>query len=195
MTGSRIIGVLAALACAWVVVPPVSWASAEATETSTSATSAPTDLSIPSLRLRRVPVLVVGSRGGAIRVPHRSTIGWWRESVPFTDSRGSSLLLGHVSDRRDRPGALYRLSRIRPGAVIRWRQGRTTRHFRVTRLQFTRRTQPLPRRVWSWRGPRTLHLVSCARRVTRADGFHYTHNLTVTARQVRVTRARVGPAH
>ena len=46
--------------------------------------------------------------------------------------------------------------------------------------RYSRRTG-LPADLFRTDGPRVLHLVTCARRVRRGGGFHYTDNLVVTA--------------
>ncbi|WP_215813063.1 class F sortase [Pimelobacter sp. 30-1] len=154
-------------------------------------------LVLPGSRGREIPVRVVGSSGGAIAVPQNAgVVGWWRGSVPFAASRGSSILVGHVSDEADAPGALGGLRRLRRGDRITWSSGSVQKIFRVTRKQYTARSGSLPERIWSKSGRRVLNLVTCARRVTYpGGGYHYTANLTVTARLVAIRLASPGTAH
>lgn len=142
-------------------------------------------LRIPGLRIS-APVDAVGLDHGAMAIPDRpARVGWLRTTARVGDRIGASVLSGHVSDRRDRPGALSRLARIRPGAVIRWTGARGDRHeFVVTGLRRYPRSRGVPARLFRVTGSHVLHLITCAERVrTASGGFHYTANLVVTARE------------
>lgn len=140
-------------------------------------------LRIPALQLA-APVDAVGLDHETMAVPDDpDRLGWLRGSAAPGDVVGSSVLAGHVSDARDRPGALGNLDGIELGAEILWTDGsgRTLR-FRVSRLQRFPRAQGLPVGLFRTDGPRRLQLVTCAdRRSTASGGFHYAANLVVTA--------------
>jgi len=140
-------------------------------------------LQIPSLRID-APVDAVGLDGTAMAVPNDpGRIGWLSSTARASDLAGASVLAGHVSDADDRPGALNRLVRIRLGAAIMWRgsDGRRVR-FRVVRIKLFPRSRGLPAAMFSAAGRHELNLVTCAARVSTANGgFHYTSNLVVTA--------------
>ncbi|MBU2698843.1 hypothetical protein CCO04_27520 [Pimelobacter sp. 30-1] len=142
-------------------------------------------LNIPMLRTR-ASVRTVGMRAGAVAVPADvSVVGRWRGSRPWSAKSGSSILVAHVADGAGRPGAFASIERLRKGARIVWTVGGERKVFRVVAKTFTKRTASLPERIWRHDGPRTISLVSCARKRVYASGFyHYTHNVTVTARLV-----------
>jgi hypothetical protein len=99
---------------------------------------------------------------------------------------GNSVVVGHVSDRRDRPGAFARLSRARRGQIVTVRQpdGQLLR-FRVISSRTYLRSRPLPRSLFATTGPHRLVLISCTDKETRPDGrWHYTRNRVVIAEPV-----------
>lgn len=142
---------------------------------------------IPRLRIA-IPVERVGLHAGVMAIPDSpQRAGWLGASASAGDVTGSSVVAGHVSDRRDRPGPLARLGAARPGDRITWIDalGRVHR-FRVTALRRHARAGGLPARVFRTDGPHVLHLITCAGRTgTPGGGFHYRDNLVVTARVAR----------
>lgn len=144
-------------------------------------------LLVPALGIG-APVQAVPLRQGVMAVPDSPrSLGWLRGSARPGDVVGSSVIAGHVSDRRDRPGALARLGRARIGTRVVWvdAQGRA-RRFAVTGLARYPRAGGLPASLFRTDGPHRLRLVTCARRVALpGGGFHYADNLVVTARAVR----------
>ncbi|MFS3130052.1 sortase domain-bontaining protein [Nocardioides sp. Bht2] len=141
-------------------------------------------LSMPAIGATDVRVRAVGSSRGGVALPRdAAVVGWWRGSAPLGATQGASLIAGHVGATDGAPGALSRLREIEVGDRIVWRSAAKRATFTVVRKSYTARTDDLPRRVWRLRGPRTLNLITCARKVRYPSGFyHYTHNLTVTAR-------------
>lgn len=134
-----------------------------------------------------VPVEAVGLRDGVMAVPDSpSRAGWLRASARPGDVIGSSVIAGHVSDGRDRPGPFARLERVRKGARIVWTDvNGKRRRFEVTSVASYPRNDGLPASVFRTDGRHTLRLVTCTHRVTLlGGGFHYTDNLVVTAREV-----------
>jgi hypothetical protein len=146
-------------------------------------------LTVPRLGDGSLPIEAVRTAGGAIDIPDDAgKLGWWRGSVPYKANRGSSIVVGHVTDESDAPGAFYNLGQLRKGDRITWRAGGSRKVFRVVAKTYTPRAGKLPDRIWQQGGPRMLHLVSCARRAVFDDGgYHYTHNLTISAKLVRTS--------
>jgi uncharacterized repeat protein (TIGR01451 family) len=130
-------------------------------------------------------VTSVGISHHAVDVPANvARAGWLRASADPGDLIGHTVIVGHVSDRRDRPGAFVRLSSARRGQVISYQQadGRVLR-FRVVSSRTYLRSRPLPRRVFTTTGPHRLVLISCTHKVTYPNGhWHYTRNRIVVAK-------------
>lgn len=144
-------------------------------------------LRIPSLKVAAA-VDAVGLDRGVMAIPDSpARIGWLRTTAAAGDTIGASVLSGHVSDRRDRPGALSRLRTVRRGAVLIWTDARGLRHrFVVTKIRRYPRSRGVPGKLFGVTGAHVLHLVTCTDRVRkRAGGFHYTANLVVTAKAIR----------
>ncbi|RNL60497.1 class F sortase [Nocardioides marmoriginsengisoli] len=131
------------------------------------------------VRARIRSVRFVGAR---LQIPPSvAEVGLWRDGAGLTDAVGTTVLVGHVSDDRDRPGVLARLGRIRTGAEIRIRFRGREHRFQVQRVRNYPKSG-LPRSVFRQTGRHRLVLITCSRRVVRpGGGFHYTENLVVTA--------------
>ncbi len=144
-----------------------------------------------TLTLRRLrigaPVAAVGLDRGTMAIPDDpGQVGWLRTTATAGDLLGSSVMSGHVSDRHDRPGALWRLREARAGDVIRWREpGGVVRRFEVSRVRRYPRRVGVPAALLRTTGPHLLHLVTCTGRRRTSGGFHYADNLVVTAVAVR----------
>ena len=143
-------------------------------------------LSIQRIGLH-APVDAIGLDRGTMAIPNnRFHVGWLTATASARDLIGSSVISGHVSDRHDRPGALWRLKRARVGDVIRWTEpdGRVHR-FVVRSVRRYARRGGLPGQVFRTDGPHLLQLVTCTnRRDLGGGGFHYADNLVVTAEEV-----------
>ncbi|MDH2413348.1 SdrD B-like domain-containing protein [Nocardioides sp. CER19] len=115
-----------------------------------------------------------------------SEVGWLRKSADFGDKIGTAVVGGHVSDRHDRPGAMFRLGRAHTGQRITVVRGGTRYHYEVVgKKTYDRRTR-LPQRYFATTGRPRLILVSCTDRVVYANGhFHYTRYVVVIAKQLR----------
>ena len=141
-------------------------------------------LSVPSVGVSAT-VDGVGLDRGTMAIPNDPRrVGWLDRSAAAGDLVGASVISGHVSSRRDRPGALWRLRHARVGDRVRWTVGGSAHTFEVSGVRRYARARGLPADLFRTDGPRTLHLVTCTRRVRRGGGFHYTDNLVVTARAV-----------
>lgn len=125
----------------------------------------------------------VAFRGATLPAPHRrSSAGIWTGSVPLSSLVGTTLLAGHVSDSRDRPGAFHGLRRVRVGERITTTDTTgTVRHWRVVRVGTVDRRR-LPASLFQQGVARRLVLVTCTDRIVRpGGGFHYRRNLVVQA--------------
>jgi hypothetical protein len=71
------------------------------------------------------------------------------------------------------------------GDKVRWTVGGRTQVFEVRGVRRYRRAAGVPGELFRTDGPRLLHLITCANRVRRGGGFHYTDNLVVTAKRLR----------
>lgn len=143
-------------------------------------------LSIPRLHIT-AGVSSVGLDKGAVAIPDDTgSLGWLRTTASADDLLGSSVISGHVSDRHDRPGALWRLKGAERGDRVTWRDADGVMHrFVVRRVQRFARSQGVPARLFRTNGPHLLHLVTCVNRTaTPGGGFHYADNLVVTAEAV-----------
>ncbi|MEJ7796303.1 MAG: class F sortase [Nocardioides sp.] len=142
-------------------------------------------LSIDRLAIR-APVVGVGLDRGTMAIPgNRHEVGWLSTTAGPGDVLGSSVISGHVSDRRDRPGALWRLKDARRGDVIRWTSAVGTSHRYVVRsVRRIPRTRGVPADLFRTNGPRLLHVVTCTNRRSTAGGFHYRDNLVVSAKKI-----------
>lgn len=110
------------------------------------------------------------------------TAGLWRQGASLDSLVGTSVLVGHVSDYHDRPGAFHRLWGARAGQTILTvaADGATTR-WRITRVYLTAK-RALPAGLFRQGLIRRLVLVTCGDEVHYADGhFHYRSNLVVEA--------------
>ncbi|MDH2414464.1 class F sortase [Nocardioides sp. CER19] len=154
----------------------------------------------PSELDRSVPVTIrmpaVGLRAAvhAERVAHGEMtlpgdvgdVGWLRKSAGFADKIGTTVVAGHVSDRHDHPGAMFRLSRAHAGQRVTVRQGANRVRFEVVGTKVFDRRHPLPQRYFATTGAHRLVLVSCTDRVVFPNGhFHYTRYVVVVAKQLR----------
>lgn len=142
-------------------------------------------LSIPSVGIR-AGVNAVGLDRGTMAIPNDTgRLGWLAGSASVDDLVGSSVISGHVSDRSDRPGALWRLRDVRRGAVVRWTGADgDTQRFVVRRIQRFPRTQGVPARLLRTTGPHVVHLITCSTKQRTSTGFHYADNLVVTAEAI-----------
>lgn len=139
-------------------------------------------LNIPSLDVA-APMGWTTITRGIFDVPADvSSVGVWSGGARPGDRAGVILAVGHVSDNKDRPGALHDLQTIQPGALIELvdKTGRTW-SFRVKTIDEYRQDD-LPADLTTSEA-QVLRLVSCTRRVLTHGGraFHYTDNVVITA--------------
>ena len=139
-------------------------------------------LEIPAARIS-APVDSVGMDGDVLAIPgDTSHVGWLTDSAAPTDVMGTSVISGHVSNRHDRPGALWRLRDVRIGDRVWWTANGKRHAFKVVRRATFPRAAGVPAGTFRTDGAHTLQLITCTdRRALAGGGFHYARNLVVTA--------------
>ena len=148
-------------------------------------TSSTAALQIPRVGIS-AGVSGVGLDRGTMAIPDDTgRLGWLSTTAAADDLIGSSVISGHVSDRHDRPGALWHLREVRKGDAVRWTDvAGATHRFVVRRVQRFPRSTGVPARLLRTTGPHVLHIVTCDDRRRTSTGFHYVDNLVVTAEAV-----------
>jgi hypothetical protein len=105
-----------------------------------------------------VPVAVAAD--GSLVLPESSVVGWWIGGAQPGDSRGTAFLAGHVDAADGSKGALYGLTSVRRGDIIRITTATANPSYRIVALQNYPR-QHLPRHLFDRRGAHRLVLVTC----------------------------------
>lgn len=145
----------------------------------------PMTIQMPGIGMR-APVRPEGVRHRHMTLPDRvGEVGWLRKSAGVGDKIGSVVVAGHVSDRHDRPGAMFNLGRAHAGQRVTVVEGGQRYRFKVTSSKTFDRRQRLPQRYVATTGRHRLVMVSCTGRVVYPNGhFHYTRYIVVVAKQV-----------
>jgi LPXTG-site transpeptidase (sortase) family protein len=144
------------------------------------AVRAPVRISIPSIALNDKVVPVGVNSLGDMDVPSGSTddIGWYAKGTVPGDI-GSAVMDAHVF------AALARLDEVKKGDTINVSMADgSTRRFVVTRTQVYKVGDLSPAELFSAKGGRYLHLITCAGALT-PDRTSYTHRLVVYATLVK----------
>ena len=154
--------------------------------TSRAAALAPNTVWIPSIGTR-VGILAEGQSNGVAGVPSRpDKVGWMDWTPSLSAPAGTVVIAGHITFHKV-PGAFYRLSSIRPGAVVYTTTG--AGHEQAWRVQSSHAYPKgkLPAQVWSSTGPRRLALITCTGSeglVPKQGGYAHLDNLVVMAAPV-----------
>ncbi|WGX97266.1 SdrD B-like domain-containing protein [Nocardioides sp. L-11A] len=147
----------------------------------------PKRVKVPALGLN-AKVTQVGLTDVRANVPKsRNLLGWLQTSARLDDAIGTTVVVGHVSDNHDRPGAFYDIKRLKAGKTVKVKgnDGKTYRYKVVAKKRFSR-AKPLPERLFSMTGAPRVRLVTCTNKITRPDGrFHYRDNLVVTLKPLK----------
>lgn len=149
--------------------------------------SRPAQVSIPALGMR-ARLDTVGTRKGSMVIPSNvARGGWLRQSALPGERVGSTVIAGHVSDRRDRPGVFGKLRKARKGQVVSVQAADgSVQRYRIARVYTQPRTRGFSGSTVSTTGSHRLTLVTCTGRVTYRNGrFHYTKNLVVIATPIK----------
>ena len=113
-----------------------------------------------------------------------------RKSAGYGDKIGIAVIAGHVSDRHDRPGAMYRLDQAQRGQLVTVTRQGTTYRYKVTGTATSDRDRRLPQKYFTTTGPHRLVLISCTGRVVYPNGhFHYTKYQVVVAKFIGAKKA------
>ena len=146
---------------------------------------AATVLRVPGIGIHATVIPAAVERG-QMNLPRTvADVAWLQESARYGDKIGTTVIGGHVSDRYDRPGAMYRLSQVRRGQSVTVTVGEQTHRYKVVSTANYRRGTKLPARYFATTGYPRLVLVSCTDRVVYPNGhFHYTRYQVVVARPV-----------
>jgi len=136
---------------------------------------------IPSLCIN-APMTQTGSSGGSVVIPTAvSEVAWYNQSAGFSSPSGNTVIVGHVDSYSQGPGALSRLSRIQPGAVVIARGDGGQGRWLVTSLRVYPKAA-LPQDIFTTTGARQLVLVTCGGPIEHIDGIAtYADNVVVTA--------------
>jgi Sortase domain len=122
----------------------------------------PVHLTIPSLKISAsVDPVTVANR--SLVVPADITrVGWWVDSTPPGAATGTTVIDGHVDSSRSGLGALFYISRLRPGATIALTTTTgSTLNYRVYAGRSYRKADGLPAQLFSETGPGRLVLITC----------------------------------
>jgi hypothetical protein len=154
-------------------------------------------LIIPYLRVRAplVPTGAVGAPGTAsLSIPSDiREVGWWdgkvrdasrtfQEDAPAPGQPGVAVIAGHVDSASAGPGALYDLSALEVGDIIKLQDsaGHASTWIVDAGPQTSLKTQ-LPSSLWATAGSPKLALVTCGGPFDEKTG-HYIDNVVVWAR-------------
>jgi hypothetical protein len=142
--------------------------------------AAPVTLVVPVIGVR-APVRPVDNLDGSLAVPDDpGQIGWWVGSAVPGSVTGTVVLDGHV-DSVAGPGALFRLTDLRPGdtIMVATASGRRVT-YAVTGRRVFAKTAGLPREVFSLDGGPRLAVITCGGAFDRATRS-YRDNVVVFA--------------
>lgn len=145
---------------------------------------APSTVSINSVRLH-APIVGVAFRGSSLTPPPDvQQAGIWTAGAELNSVAGTSVVVGHVSDAHDRPGAFKRLNNTKVGQQVTTRSAGQTQVWKITKIRVTPRDR-LPRGIFEQTLKRRLVLVTCTNVVRNNGRFHYRSNQIVEAIQIR----------
>lgn len=151
----------------------------------TSKASAPANrISIPAIKVSAA-MDSVGVSDNKMKIPGNvKKVGWYSKSARPFDVLGNMIVAGHVSDRKDHPGALYKATKVKKGHEVRVTVSGKTYKYKVTSVKTYPRSKKLPGSVFDQKTNHRLVIVSCANKVKSGTGFHYKDNVVITAARV-----------
>ena len=144
------------------------------------ATSAPTQVSIPALKVT-VPIIALGLQSdGSMHVPDDATTVGWYTKAPTPGALGPAILAGHV-DYKEQPGTFAHLSQLKTGDGInvRRRDG-SLAMFAVTKVERHPKNQFPSTAVYGPIDHAGLRLITCGGDFDNTTG-HYEDNIVVYA--------------
>jgi hypothetical protein len=145
----------------------------------------PVSLTIPLIGVKTNLITLGLAPGGSMQVPPLSaTVAGWFTGSPRPGAVGSSIIVGHIDDKK-RHGVFYRLPQLRRGDdVFVKRADGTTADFRVTEVQTYLKDHFPTHTVYGPTPDAELRLITCGGAFDGATG-HYLSNIVVYATQVR----------
>jgi hypothetical protein len=119
-------------------------------------------LIVPVLQVQ-APVEPVDDHEGQLELPDNpAEVGWWTGSALPGSSSGTVVMAGHVDSAAAGPGALFRLTTLRPGdnviVVLRDRRQLT---YTINARRIYHKITGLPAELFAQEGPARLVLISC----------------------------------
>ena len=144
----------------------------------------PVSLTIPLIGVKTNLITLGLAPGGSMQVPPLSaTVAGWFTGSPRPGAVGSSIIVGHIDDKK-RHGVFYRLPELRRGDdVFVKRADGTTAEFRVTEVQTYLKDHFPTQTVYGPTPDAELRLITCGGAFDAATG-HYLSNIVVYATQV-----------
>jgi trimeric autotransporter adhesin len=139
---------------------------------------------MPSIGMN-APIVPEGIVGRHMVLPVFTKVGWLKKSDSFGDKIGSVVVGGHVSSRRDRPGALFRLKNARKGNLVTVTKAGKTYTYKVSSRAIFSRHRAIPKKYFKTTGKPRLVIVSCVHKKLLPHGrFTYTKYIIVVAKQI-----------
>jgi hypothetical protein len=146
--------------------------------------ASPVSITIPLIGVKTNLITLGLAAGGAMQVPSSTTVAGWFTGSPRPGAVGSSIIVGHVDNKRG-PGVFFRLSELTKGDdVFIKRADGTTAEFRVTEVQKYPKDDFPTEKVYGPTPDAELRLITCGGAFDPATG-HYLSNTIVYATQVR----------
>ena len=152
------------------------------------ATSAPTLLEIPSIRVRSQLLRLGIAADGTLEVPPRGPTydqaGWYRYS-PTPGALGPAVIAGHVDSAANGPSVFFRLGDLKPGdTVLVTRADGSVAVFAVDSVLRIHKARFPSELVYGDTDHAALRLITCGGNFDSASG-HYVDNTVVLASLVR----------
>jgi len=152
------------------------------------ATSAPTLLEIPSIRVRSQLLRLGIAADGTLEVPPRGPTydqaGWYRYS-PTPGALGPAVIAGHVDSAANGPSVFFRLGDLKPGdTVLVTRADGSVAVFAVDSVLRIPKARFPSELVYGDTDHAALRLITCGGNFDSASG-HYVDNTVVLASLVR----------
>jgi sortase (surface protein transpeptidase) len=144
------------------------------------ATSAPTQVAIPALKVSASVIGLGQQADGSMQVPDdEKTVGWYTKA-PTPGALGPAVLAGHV-DLKGRPGTFAKLTSLKAGDQINViRSDNTMAMFAVTKVDRYPKNKFPSAAVYGPIDHAGLRLITCGGRFDDASG-HYEDNVVVYA--------------
>jgi LPXTG-site transpeptidase (sortase) family protein len=153
-------------------------------QSAAAAIAGPVSITIPLIGVKTNLITLGLAAGGAMQVPHSTTVAGWFTGSPRPGAVGSSIIVGHV-DSKTGPGVFYRLPELKRGDDIYVKRGDgTTAEFRVTENRTYLKDHFPTDTVYGPTPDAELRLITCGGAFDPAN-HHYLSNTIVYATQVR----------